>query len=174
MKYTSDIKQSKEVNLAKNLIYNFAVSIFLTLVLAVLVINIFNIRMDEVLTPSMTPAITTKDIVVVVKQDKYEIDDVIEYKRKGSSSNVTHRIVAFGDEPNTFIPQGDANNSPDAPVSYDEINGKVVAVWRNGRAVYHTIKNSYFVIISLLFGAWVLSITVSGELEMRKHNILKI
>lgn len=174
MRYTSNLKQSKEINFAKNTIYNLAVSLFFTLLVAVVVINVFNLRLDEVLTPSMTPAINTTDIVVVHKQDSYEIGDVIEYRRKGDTKNVTHRIVALGDAPNTFVPQGDANNAADAQVSIDEINGKVIAVWRNGRTVYHTIENSYFVIITLLIGAWVLSSTVSGEIEMKKHNILNI
>jgi len=174
MKYSSDIKESKEMNFLKTMMYNFALSIFFTLLLAVIVINIFNIRMDEVLTPSMRPTITEKDIVVVVKQDEYKVGDIIEYRRKGSQLNVTHRIVALGDLPNTFIPQGDANNNPDEYVSIDEINGKIVAVWTNGRRVYKTIKDSYFVIIALLVGAWVLSTTISGEMEMKKHNILKI
>lgn len=172
MRYSSDIKESKEVNLAKNLIYNFALSIFFTLLLAVIVINVFNVRMDEVLSDSMYPTITKRDIVIVVKQDSYKVGDIIEYKK--GDILVTHRIDSLGEEPNTFIPKGDNNNGEDGPVALSQITGKVIAKWTNGRRVYNTIKNSYFVIIALLVGAWVLSVTVSGELEMRKHNILKI
>lgn len=172
MKYKSNIKEVKEYTWVKDIVYNFTMALFFTLLLAVIAINIFNVRLDEVLSDSMYPEITKRDIVVVVKQDNYKVGDIIEY-RKGDIL-VTHRIDSIGEEPNTFIPKGDANNGVDGPVALSQITGKVIAKWTNGRQVYNTIKDNYFVIIALIVGAWVLSMTFSGELEMRKHNILKV
>ena len=172
MKYRSDLKEVKEYTWVKDIVYNFCMALFFTLLLAVIFINVFDVRLDEVLSDSMYPEITKKDIVVVVKQDEYKVGDIIEY-RKGDIL-VTHRIASLGEEPNTFIPKGDANNGVDGPVSLSQITGKVVAKWTNGRQVYNTIKNNYFIIIALIIGAWVLSTTFSGELDIRKHNILKI
>lgn len=172
MIYNSNWKENKIWTLAKSLAYNFALSLFFTLLLGVIVINIFNLRLDEVLSNSMYPTISEKDIVVVMKQDEYHVDDIIEF-RKGDIL-VTHRIVSYDENTKTYTTKGDFNNTEDGEVTIGQINGKVVAKWKNGRQVYHTIKNSYFVLISIVVGAWVLSTTIAGEIEMKKHNILKV
>lgn len=173
MIYSSDLKQNKIWAFAKNLAYNFTLAVFFTLLLGVIVINVFNIRLDEVLSNSMYPTFSDKDVVVVVKQDEYKKNDIIEF-RKGDIL-VTHRIVGYDETTKKYTTKGDYNSSEDgSEVTISQINGKVVAKWKNGRKIYHTIKNSYFVIITVVVGAWVLSTTLSGEIEMKKHNILKV
>lgn len=173
MIYNSDLKENKIWTFAKNLAYNFALSVFFALLLGVIVINVFDMRLDEVLSNSMYPTFSDKDVVVVMKQDNYKVDDIIEF-RKGDIL-VTHRIVSYDENTKKYTTKGDYNTTEDgSEVTINQINGKVIAKWKNGRKVYHTIKNSYFVIISIVIGAWVLSTTIAGELEMKKHNILKV
>lgn len=75
MKYTSDIKEIKEFSIVKSVVYNFVLSIFITLVLAVLAIYIFGLRLDIVLSDSMSPEFYKDDIVVVRQYDEYNVGD---------------------------------------------------------------------------------------------------
>jgi len=55
-----------------------------------------------------------------------------------------------------------------------DINGLVVGAWYNGEHVYNIISDNYLLVMAIIIGCWVLTSTISGELEMKKHNILNI
>ena len=77
-----------------------------------------------VLTGSMEPNLSAGDMIVVVPQETYVVDDVIVFQTGRSA--VVHRIIAIdGDQ---FITQGDANKTPDDPILLSNIKGKVVVV----------------------------------------------
>lgn len=176
MNYRSDMKKSREIELAKNIVYNIVLSIFLTLILAVLCVNIFGLRLDIVLSDSMAHAFYKDDIVVVKQFDEYYIDEIVEFNI-GTTKPVTHRIVEKTevDGEIRYRTQGDANNSPEEyTIGYDDINGKVIAIINNGNKIYEYFKENYFLLIDLLLGVWVLATTINGELEMRRHNIAKV
>ncbi|MBQ8430716.1 MAG: signal peptidase I [Clostridia bacterium] len=173
MKYTSNLKEFKEWTLTKRIAYNFVLAILCTLVLGVLAINIFNIRLDEVLSDSMAPVFTDQDIVLIKSQDSYEIHDIIEYRKDGI--NVTHRIVDYDPETGIYTTKGEHHGAADdATIKKEDINGKVIGIWNNGRAVYNGIKDNYFLILTIVIGCWAISSTIAGELEMKKHNILAV
>lgn len=176
MKYTSTIKDSKEYGLAKNILYNLVLSIFITIALSVLVVYIFGLRLDVVLSDSMSPAFYKDDIVVVRAYDEYNVGDVIEYQLSDISKPVTHRIIKkMGSGKNaTFITKGDANDPSDGAIPYSCIKGKVIAVIEDGNLLYEFIKNNYFLLLDILLGVWVLTATLNGESEIRKHNIAKV
>ena len=176
MKYTSTIKDSKEYGLAKNILYNLVLSIFITTALSVLVVYIFGLRLDVVLSDSMSPAFYKDDIVVVRAYDEYNEGDVIEYQLSDISKPVTHRIIKkMGSGKNaTFITKGDANDPSDGAIPYSCIKGKVIAVIEDGNLLYEFIKNNYFLLLDILLGVWVLTATLNGESEIRKHNIAKV
>lgn len=176
MKYTSTIKDSKEYGLAKNILYNLVLSIFITIALSVLVVYIFGLRLDVVLSDSMSPAFYKDDIVVVRAYDEYNVGDVIEYQLSDISKPVTHRIIKkMGSGKNaTFITKGDANDPSDGAIPYSCIKGKVIAVIEDGNVLYEFIKNNYFLLLDILLGVWVLTATLNGESEIRKHNIAKV
>lgn len=175
MNYKSNLKEFKELSFAKSVLYNLVLSCFFTLILAIIVINIFNIRLDVVLSDSMANTILTGDIVVVVEQDEYKKGDIIEYKK--GDIYVTHRILDYNEETGLYITKGDNNGSADSKegnLQEKDIQGKVVAIWKQGKNVVDTVKNSYLLILAIVFGAWVLSSTLSGEAEIKKHNILNV
>ena len=176
MKYTSTIKDSKEYGLAKNILYNLVLSIFITIALSVLAVYIFGLRLDVVLSDSMSPAFYKDDIVVVRAYDEYNEGDVIEYQLNDISKPVTHRIIKKmgSGKDATFITKGDANDPSDGAIPYSCIKGKVIAVIENGNILYEFIKNNYFLLIDILLGVWVLTATFNGESEIRKHNIAKV
>ncbi len=177
MKYTSDIKEVKEFTLAKSVLYNFVLSIFITLALAVIAIYAFGLRLDVVLSDSMSPEFYKDDIVIVRAYDDYKVGDVVEYQMDKISKPVTHRIIAKEGSGSSaiFTTKGDAASSQDfSTVKYSQINGKVISVIENGNDVYEFVKSNYFLFIDILLGIWVLSSTLSSETEMRKHNIAKV
>ena len=177
MKYTSDIKEVKEFTLAKSMLYNFVLSIFITLALAVIAIYAFGLRLDVVLSDSMSPEFYKDDIVIVRAYDDYKVGDIIEYQMGKVSKPVTHRIIEKqgSGKSAVFTTKGDAASSEDfSTVNYNQINGKVISVIEDGNNTYQFVKSNYFLFIDILLGIWVLSSTLTNENEMRKHNIAKV
>jgi len=83
---------------------------------------------------SMLPTICDGDTLVVEPVDPASIrrDDVIVVETPGSVR--AHRVVSEGDRPNgAFILRGDALQVPDAPISPEQILGRVAEVKRDGR-----------------------------------------
>lgn len=176
MNYTSDIKEIKEWGFVKSTLYNFVLSIFITLALAVIAIYAFGLRLDVVLSDSMSPEFYTDDIVVIKQFDDYNVNDIIEFNLNGTSKPVTHRIESkTGTGKNAvFVTKGDANGKSDVQtVSYSDVNGKVISVIEDGNLIYQFVKSNYFLFIDIILGIWVLSSTLTGEWEMKKHNIAK-
>ncbi len=176
MQYTSNIKANKEFGLAKTITYNLVLSIFLTLAVAVICIYAFGLRLDVVLSDSMSPEFYKDDIVVIRAYDDYKIGDIIEFKMSATSEPVTHRIInKTGTGKNViYETHGDAN--PEDSIEYvphSKVNGKVISIIKNGNLIYQFFKTNYFLFIDIILGIWVLSSTLSSEIEMRKHNIAK-
>lgn len=172
--FREKLKRVKEWGWAKQLVYNLAVALFLALIIIVILINVLKLRVDEVLSDSMYPVFSDQDVIIIKPQDDYKVNDIIEYK-SSENTNVTHRIIEYDATTGIYKTQGDHNGTADgANITKDMIRGKVVAIWFNGRQVYHFIKDNYFLILTMVVGAWVLSVTISGELEIKKHNILKV
>lgn len=71
---------------------------------------------------SMAPSITAGSLIFVVDSGGYDEGDVISFQRDGKV--VTHRIVEVNS--NHYITKGDANDGRDAPVSHDQVIGKVI------------------------------------------------
>lgn len=171
--FRTKLKEFKEWEWTKRIVYNLVMALFITLIILIALVKMFNIRLDEVLSDSMAPAFTRRDVVVVKAKDSYEIDDIIEYK--SGDTNVTHRVIEYDATTGIYTTQGDnVKNGNEEYITKDMIRGEVIMVWYNGRAVYHLISDNYFLIITMVVGAWVLSVTLSNEFELKKHNILKI
>ena len=87
--------------------------------------SFFGFSNAVVVTGSMAKSIEIDDMVIIHKQNKYSVGDIISFK--GRNSMVTHRIV--GTNMNGFITKGDANNAIDIEtVPQASIIGKVVLV----------------------------------------------
>lgn len=175
MNYTSDIKDVKEYRYAKSIAYNLVLSIFITLALTVIAIYILGIRIDIVLSPSMSPTFYQHDVVIVLPRDNYNVGDIIEFRETTISKPVTHRIIEkTGEGKNAvYITKGDAVEKDTQTVKYSQVNGKVIDVIERGEYMYDFVKSNYFLLIDIILGVWVLSSTLNGEIEMRKHNIAK-
>lgn len=176
MIYTSELKEIKEFKLAKSVLYNFVLSIFITLALAVVTIYAFGLRLDVVLSDSMSPTFYKDDIVIIRQYNEYKVGDIVEYQLSDISKPVSHRIVEkIGTgKLAEYRTQGDANSTAeDYTINHDQINGKVISIIEDGNLIYQFVKSNYFLFIDIILGIWVLSSTLTNEKEMRKHNIAK-
>lgn len=77
---------------------------------------------------SMEPSIMTGDVIVIKEFPVYLERDVVTFE-DSKGHIVTHRIIEKNNTPsgNTFITQGDANQTQDVdPIKKQQIKGKVV------------------------------------------------
>lgn len=79
---------------------------------------------------SMVPKFKKGDFIVIKKQEKYNVGDIITFEviEENSKYYITHRIVEKNE--NEFITKGDANNKNDNYKVYENaIKGKVIFPW---------------------------------------------
>lgn len=118
-------------------------------------INFCGYTIFQVITGSMSNTINPQDIVIVKLTDDVKTHDIITF-RVGDDF-VTHRII--GNEEDKIITRGDANNSQDAPITKDQIIGKVVFIISNVAIWINVIKEPIviaaiiisIIVIKLLF-----------------------
>jgi signal peptidase I len=82
---------------------------------------------------SMLPAIWPGDELTIQRQppDQFAPGQVVFFRRNGGV--VAHRIVRIADD--RLFTRGDSNPELDAPVSWDEVIGRVAGIRRNGLPV---------------------------------------
>lgn len=118
-------------------------------------INFCGYTIFQVITGSMSNTINPQDIVIVKLTDDVKTHDIITF-RVGDDF-VTHRII--GNDEDKIITRGDANNSQDAPITKDQIVGKVVFIISNVAIWINVIKEPVviaaiiisIIVIKLLF-----------------------
>lgn len=87
--------------------------------------SVFGYKTAVVLSGSMEPTFSAGDMLIFKEQSEYEIDDIIIFASYGAY--VTHRIV--GEENESFITQGDANNTADQELlSPSQIEGEMIFI----------------------------------------------
>ncbi|MBP5224687.1 MAG: signal peptidase I [Lachnospiraceae bacterium] len=101
--------------------------------------GLFGIGYAVVVSGSMEPAIMENDMIVYQAQpkDAYEVGDIIIYVRDAglpSEKLISHRIISIGED--TMIVKGDANAIEDAPITKDQVVGRMAFyIPRVGKAV---------------------------------------
>ena len=137
----------------------------------------FGIGAAVVLSGSMEPVINVDDLVIVVKTDNYEVGDIIVFQEGRIA--ITHRIVEINDE--YVITRGEANNTNDTPLSYEQIKGKVIMVIPYVGYVIHKIQTPLGTF--LIFGLAIILFELSfinkkeqdnNELEEIKREIQEL
>ncbi len=100
-----------------------------------------------VLSGSMEPEISVDDLAVIVKTKDVAVGDVVLFQ--AGNSTVLHRVVEV--QGDTVITKGDANNAADAPISRNDIKGKMAFSIPSVGVVVDFIKNPIvFLLLALL------------------------
>ena len=132
---------------------NIVLDIFIVILAGVLLIAIYNnvqihvlgnsyssfmgYSLFEVQTGSMSPEIEAGDWIIVKYEKNYELKDIVTFEVEDEF--VTHRVVEKIED--TFVTQGDANNSKDLPIAKEQIVGKVVKILPTFGILRKTIFN---------------------------------
>ena len=90
----------------------------------------FGVTILRVSSNSLVPKFKKGDFIVIRKQEKYNVGDIITFEviEENSKYYITHRIVEKNE--NEFITKGDANNKNDNYKVYENaIKGKVIFPW---------------------------------------------
>lgn len=107
------------------------------------------------LSGSMEPEIKTGSLSVVHEQKEYYEQDVVTYFK--DETLITHRIVEKRED-GKYIVQGDANNTPDDPITKDMIEGKVMISIPYAGTVLNYMKTPYgmagIAAIAVLIAMW--------------------
>ncbi len=103
----------------------------------------------EVASASMAPSINVKDLIVVKITNKINKGDVITYI--SDDDYITHRVTNIDND--VIYTKGDANNTEDVNIGYDDLLGKVILVIPKGgiiRDILFTPKVIISVIVFLI------------------------
>ncbi len=112
-------------------IYNVATTVIVVVVVifAVLLIGVrlFGVGVYSVISGSMEPEYTVGSLIYVKEAEPSEIEvgDVITFVLKNETP-ATHRVIDIDEENQQFLTKGDANDTEDAPVHFNNLIGKPV------------------------------------------------
>lgn len=130
----------------------------------------FGVGMSVVLSGSMEPELSVDDLIVVKEHEQYGVNDVVVFLSQGSL--VVHRIIEITED--GIITKGDANNTPDDPISPESIKGKVVyALPFVGKAV-NFIKSPIGIIVVLSLAIFLMELSFRREKQKDSDDIEKI
>lgn len=76
-----------------------------------------------VLTGSMEPTLHENALIIVTGAKSYSVGDIVVYQTGGTP--VVHRIIELDEKAGLLVTQGDANNTPDEPITLSKVKGKV-------------------------------------------------
>jgi signal peptidase len=87
--------------------------------------------MMAVVSPSMEPTFERGDLLFVQgvhSPDEIKISDIIVYQETGDGKQIVHRIVDIEIKDNRveITTKGDANQTNDPPIGFEQVRGKVV------------------------------------------------
>ena len=164
-------------------IINIALDVFIVILGVILLITVYNnIQVKilghdyasffghsvfEVQTGSMGEIIEPGDWIVVKYEKNIKLNDIVTFEHKGEY--ITHRVIEAYN--GTYVTKGDANTAKDAPISKEQIVGKVVKIIPNFGILRKTIFNPIVliaIIITLFFLNQVFKKTTKEDLEKEK------
>ena len=167
------IRDAKPPLVARALQFLMRVICFVLLiaVCAIGIPRLFGIYEYNVLTGSMTPTYPVGTLVFVQSKDPYSIrpGEVTTYVADENLNLITHRCVSNNYDDKTITTRGDANNSDDAPVLYENVVGVVVfSVPYIGEAVDYITNDDVgrVVGIGILIGILALTFLAEGICSM--------
>ncbi len=134
--------------------------ILIIIMLFIILINVSSVfntsflgfRTFRISSGSMMPYLKVNDLIIIKKQDKYHVNDIVTYE--DNNSYVTHRIIKIKN--NKYVLKGDANNTNDEGlVAKKNIVGKLLYKFKL------IGFNSSFEYFAFFFGVFVIGLVIT-------------
>ncbi len=164
----------------KNIVKRFVPILFVALFLGISVYNLnakfllddpmpmpFGIGSSVVLTGSMEPTLSPKDLIIVKKTDEFYKKQIVVYQ-DGNSLTV-HRIESINGE--EIITKGDANNTADAPITKEMIKGEVVLTVPFVGVVIDLLKHPVVTLALLGVAIWLMERSYKKEKNSEQQEL---
>lgn len=118
-------------------------------------VDIFGYSCLIVKSGSMQPTLKVNDMIIIKKQNNYNLNDIIAYN-VNNKYLVTHRIVNASDD--EYITKGDFNNTNDTNINKSQVEGKVIF-----RSAFLGLYIIYFLKPTIIFLLLVLMYVIAKE-----------
>lgn len=119
----------------------------------------FGIGVSVVLSGSMEPALSVNDLVIIRSESEPAAGDVVVYSSRDSL--VIHRVISVDGD--TLVTRGDANTLADAPVSREQVMGKMIAVIPGAGSIVLIFKQPAVAVILLALAVFLLTASQRAE-----------
>ena len=120
-------KKSEKAELISNFFFSFFFTFFVLIVIGQAALHFMGFSLLNVQTGSMSPKIPVNTLIFVQSTDPAEIreGDVITFVINQQGTLATHRVIKINSGSRTFVTKGDANNTDDGNISWDNVVGVV-------------------------------------------------
>ncbi|MBQ7346368.1 MAG: signal peptidase I [Clostridia bacterium] len=122
----------------------------------------FGVGVAIVMSGSMEPTLSVNDLVIIQKNDSYEVGDIVVFQDHDGSS-VIHKIISIDAENGTVQTQGDANPIPDEPIDLKYVKGKLMARIQGVGTAVRVLKSPPVVILVLAVSVLLLALSYRRE-----------
>ena len=123
-----------------------------------------------VLSGSMEPELSVWDLILVVPDDTYGVDDVVVYQ--DGRTPVVHRIVRIEGE--NVVTMGDANDTEDEPIAMTAIKGKVIFALPAVGLVVNLLKTPVGIISVLGLALFLMERSFRKEKNSKQEQLQQI
>ena len=155
----------------KKVFYNLLILITIFIVITIFFSaqgkSLFGYRIYRIASGSMEPNLKVGDFIIIRKQNEYDTGDIVTFVDK-ENYFVTHRIIMMNDD--EFTTKGDANNTIDAPITKQQIIGKVVCKIHSLNFISYLLTRIEMWILVLVIGV-ITIIVFSKQKEDIKRKI---
>jgi signal peptidase len=127
----------------------------------------FGVGSAVVLSGSMEPAVSVGDLLIISRQDSYQVGDIVVYQ--SGRIAVTHRIVSISED--EVITRGDANNTEDDPIPPEHIKGEVVLIIPCVGYLVNIIKTPLVTLVIIALAVFLMERSFRAEKEKDKQRL---
>lgn len=131
--------------------------------------NILGYTIFEIVSGSMEPTLSIKDLIIIKNTTDIKENDIITYI--DNKDYITHRVIKI--EGNTITTKGDSNNSTDVKINKERVIGKVVLVLPKA-GIIREILTTPKVLITLIITLILISLSISYIPKEKRRKITKI
>ncbi len=140
-----------------NVVTSVLVAVAVAFAILLVGARLFGFKVYSVVSGSMEPEYTVGTLIYVkgADPDEVEVGDVITFALKNETP-ATHRVIDIDKENQLFYTKGDANDTSDAPVQFNNLIGKPIFKIPYLGYVAHYIQHPPGIYVAIVAGACLL------------------